>query len=559
MIAPHSGEAITVPNSISTDLSEYERLKFELADIVRYASARVSRNSDPIYAEFLDFFARLGEDRFNLVVAGRFSRGKTSLMNAILGLNRLPTGIVPLTSVITTVGYGSSENVQIELQRGGLPFKIRMEEIGQYITERGNPGNTRGIRQAKIQLPVEILRRGFYFVDTPGLGSSIAENTQTALAFLPEADALLLVSGYDSPLSDDELRVLRTMASTKVQVFFVLNKQDTVAPEARHEVIDYVTAQLKGIFGESPPPIFSTSAIDGLEAKLNQRLDNPKGSGLWALEEALTQFLIQNKRHHFLIRMFDRATHLVNALVPDAATTQLKDQLTGLKSTIEAHDSNSATLDVSTATAVLADAAPQVQRCETCERIKTTLFEFLCHYQSALVVDSRERGHFVADGGFCAQHMWLYESIAAPRDLCVALAPLLTRLSDGFRRQASRGPPDPTIAVSSPLAEPSCQLCKIQRNIEAEVISDLGRRGNATELPTLCIPHLRLITGRLENSDLIGALLTHQAHSMDRLAEDMRRYALKFDGLRRWLMSEEERRAPDDALAYLAGRRSIIR
>jgi len=176
-------------------LTEYEKTKFELADIVRFAAAKVSRGADPIYGDFLDFSARLGEDRFNLVVAGRFSRGKTSLMNAILGIDRLPAGIVTLTSVITSVGYGSSERVRVERERDGWPFEIRLDEIAQYITERGNLGNTRGIRQAKIELPAEILRRGFYFIDAPGLGSSIPENTRTAMGFLPEADALVLVSG----------------------------------------------------------------------------------------------------------------------------------------------------------------------------------------------------------------------------------------------------------------------------------------------------------------------------------------------------------------------------
>jgi predicted GTPase len=50
--------------------------------------------------------ARLAEDRFNLLLVGRFSRGKSTLMNALLGSDSLPTGIVPITSVITTVRYG---------------------------------------------------------------------------------------------------------------------------------------------------------------------------------------------------------------------------------------------------------------------------------------------------------------------------------------------------------------------------------------------------------------------------------------------------------------------
>jgi len=72
-----SKETVYWPDRGSVGLDDYEKVKFELADIVRLAATKVSRDTDPIYKDFLDFFARLGEDRFNLVVAGRFSRGKT--------------------------------------------------------------------------------------------------------------------------------------------------------------------------------------------------------------------------------------------------------------------------------------------------------------------------------------------------------------------------------------------------------------------------------------------------------------------------------------------------
>ena len=88
------------------DLRDYERVKFELAEILRTVPYEASQTG-----RLREVFSRLAEDRFNLVVVGRFSRGKTSLMNALLGMDRLPTGVVPLTSVITTVGYGSEERV----------------------------------------------------------------------------------------------------------------------------------------------------------------------------------------------------------------------------------------------------------------------------------------------------------------------------------------------------------------------------------------------------------------------------------------------------------------
>ena len=136
-------------------------------------------------------FTRLAEDRFNLVVVGRFSRGKTTLMNAMLGTGRLPTGIMPVTSVITTVSYGTEERVVLHYQHTNLFLEYPVSELAEHITEQGNPGNVQRIHTAEVQLPAELLRRGFYFIDTPGLGSSILENTETTEAFLPEADALV--------------------------------------------------------------------------------------------------------------------------------------------------------------------------------------------------------------------------------------------------------------------------------------------------------------------------------------------------------------------------------
>jgi hypothetical protein len=110
-----------------------------------------------------------------LLVVGRFSRGKTSLMNAVLGTDRLRTGIRPLTSVITTVSYGSTEKAVIHYAGFNIPQEVRLAELPQ----EGNSGNRRNVRIADVQLPAELLRRGFHFVDTPGLGSPIIQNTRT--------------------------------------------------------------------------------------------------------------------------------------------------------------------------------------------------------------------------------------------------------------------------------------------------------------------------------------------------------------------------------------------
>ena len=97
-------------------LRDYEQHKFAIAEVLRSASTRVSRDEREWHDQAQDLFARLAEDRFNLVVVGQFNRGKTTLMNAIMGMDRLPTGIMPLTSVITTVAYGSKERAVLHFE-----------------------------------------------------------------------------------------------------------------------------------------------------------------------------------------------------------------------------------------------------------------------------------------------------------------------------------------------------------------------------------------------------------------------------------------------------------
>jgi len=49
----------------------------------------------------------------------------------------------------------------------------------------------------------------------------IVENTLTAEAFLPEADAFILVTGYESPLSEEELRFFKAGAASGKRIFIV--------------------------------------------------------------------------------------------------------------------------------------------------------------------------------------------------------------------------------------------------------------------------------------------------------------------------------------------------
>ena len=549
------------------DLTAYEESKFELAGMLRTASALLPNEETERHHQIRELQARLAEDRFNLVVVGRFSRGKSSLMNAVLGHDWLPTGLVPLTSVITTVTYGTKPEVVLEYQDRGLRSKIQLQALNDHITQGGNPGNIKKIKIAEVHLPAEILRRGFFFVDTPGLGSAIAENTRTTESFLPEADAFLLVTGYESPLSEDEARFLRSVSSSSRRVFVVLNKQDTVDRAQRRQALAYVEDQLHSLFERDLPSVFSISARDGLEAKKRQDSQLLDTSGLPRLEDALVQFLLKEKRSEFMLQMCNRVAELLVDLGSSAELSQLLHQVNTLKIGLSQGKSDAYRYAVGgTASAAATTASQKFRPCEICEHIQKQSFHFLSRYQYELATNPKTQRDHAEHGGFCSLHTWQYESIASPQGTCSGYPALLNHLAASLAEAATSDvtPEAAQAKIGALLATAvSCPLCRVRTKSEAEAIAALTHRltGGTTQrlssLSAVCLIHLRLLAVGLSDPDIIKQLLEREAVLLHRIAEDMQRYSLKHDALRRHLASEEERDAALKALLSLVGHRSV--
>ncbi|MGC2333188.1 MAG: dynamin family protein, partial [Candidatus Acidiferrales bacterium] len=272
-------------------LRDYDAVKFELAGLIREAnSAAWQAKEQTLQKDFQSLLMRLAEDRFYLTLAGQFSRGKTTLMNAMLGMDRLPTGVVPVTSVITAVSYNTRERVLIHFENSNLTHEVPLSELPEWITEQGNPANNRKIDMAEVQLPAELLRRGAFFVDTPGLGSAIIENTETTQRFLPHIDALVLVTSFEFPLSQEELLFLRRAGELHRRIFVVINKQDLCAPRQRDEVLDFIRQRVLNETRADEIPLFAVSASEALAAKLERDPDRLDKSGLPVFERALVNY-----------------------------------------------------------------------------------------------------------------------------------------------------------------------------------------------------------------------------------------------------------------------------
>ncbi len=201
--------------------------------------------ADDIRRDAAALALRLAEQRFYLVCLGQLKRGKSTLLNALIGSQVLPTGVTPVTSVVTVVRYGQRRSVRVEIESSGWR-EIGPEMLADYASEERNGGNAKRVTGIEVFEPAPLLRTGLCLVDTPGVGSVFVENTEATRKFLPQIDAALIVLGADPPVTADELSLIEAVSSRVPDLLFVLAKSDRMSDSERSEAVAFT----KRVLGE---------------------------------------------------------------------------------------------------------------------------------------------------------------------------------------------------------------------------------------------------------------------------------------------------------------------
>jgi len=165
--------------------------------------------------------------------------------------------------VTTTVRYGEDPHAEVRFG-DGHEEKHPLTALGDLVTERGNPGNRRGIAAVTAFVTAPVLAGGVELVDTPGTGSVFEWGTEAAHRALETMDAAVFVLTADPPVSASERDLLGKVSELSVAMFAVLNKADHLDQAGLAEAVEFTRRVLAEVGHAGPVyPMSARAALDG--------------------------------------------------------------------------------------------------------------------------------------------------------------------------------------------------------------------------------------------------------------------------------------------------------
>ncbi|MCF2530631.1 dynamin family protein [Yinghuangia soli] len=246
-----------------TEVSDH--LDFALR-LVRSTVADRDRLAD-LTARIRSVEERLKDDRYYLAVIGEFSAGKSTFINALLGLDLLPTSALRTTAAATRITHGPEFSLLVRFRNDGIryvypagrtegaasPLGRMLLHLAPYLRV---PSDTAGIlslltaderiaphlEYLEVRHPATPLRDGLVIIDTPGTNAEVGHTEITAEVMRGEADLAAVLSPSASPASSSLTGFLTEALDPALlrRCIFLVTKMDHVEEDEHDDLLNHV-------------------------------------------------------------------------------------------------------------------------------------------------------------------------------------------------------------------------------------------------------------------------------------------------------------------------------
>lgn len=220
-------------------------------------------------SEWEDVILSQKDSPLTLVVIGDFKRGKSTLINALLGEEIVTSDVTTETVTLNQLDYGASVNEAVLSgnRRAVLAdAELKREQLEKVISELDEP-----VEYLQLKRPIELLKK-IRIIDTPGTGDSMKDFSEMVQKRLFQADAVIYVYNIQYPLSKTEQLFLKSVVLPQKQtkLFLVGNYADTLSGQAEFgRVKEFLQNRIDGFLPNST--VYMVSALDELSRQIGEK------------------------------------------------------------------------------------------------------------------------------------------------------------------------------------------------------------------------------------------------------------------------------------------------
>jgi len=236
---------------------------------------------------------KLRDSSFRIALVAPFSAGKSTFVNALIGVDLLSMNVLAETAAITRLKYGKERSIVVTYRDGksekfpqGNGQQVTDEQMRDFLKSKTTvtredsevPHGKRVediVESVDVYWDLDICKDGVEIVDTPGLFARHSEHDQITNKVLPTVNAVLFIIEPDNVGDSNFLNVIAEYVDNAKNsnldtegnhIFFIINKIDQFTDEqllhAREELYRVVSPLL------SRPQILAVSSYFALKARM---------------------------------------------------------------------------------------------------------------------------------------------------------------------------------------------------------------------------------------------------------------------------------------------------
>jgi GTP-binding protein EngB required for normal cell division len=210
----------------------------------------------PLRERLLQLTARVEADDFVIGVFGRVNAGKSSLLNALLRAELLPTGATPVTTVPVRITYGAHTHGLVQFA-DATPETLPAGRLAEFAAARFNPANARHVTELRVETPLDLLRDRVVLIDLPGDDFERSPGRDE-----PPCDAGIVLIDATGPLALHKAAIVDRLQRAGAAVMVLLAKADRLSAEERWSVYGHVWRELAVKIGREIPLFLAASCGD---------------------------------------------------------------------------------------------------------------------------------------------------------------------------------------------------------------------------------------------------------------------------------------------------------